>query len=61
MSCHKVRRILRYHVPNKPLSPKKFPHHVLYFFSIQRWKRIAIRFSTILSKIFAGARSSAMS
>ena len=27
--CCKVRRILRYHVPNKLLSPEKFAHHVL--------------------------------
>ena len=30
--CCKVRRILRYHVPNKLLSPEKFAHHVLVLF-----------------------------
>ena len=30
--CRKVRRILRYHVPNKILSPEKFAHHVLLLF-----------------------------
>ena len=29
MHCQKVRRILRYHVPNKLLSPEKFTHHVI--------------------------------
>ena len=32
MWCGKVRRILRYHVPNKLLSPEKLPHHVLLLF-----------------------------
>ena len=32
MRCHKVRRILRYHVPNKILYPEKFAHHVLLLF-----------------------------
>ena len=32
MRCRKVRRILRYHVPNELLSPEKFPHHVLLLF-----------------------------
>ena len=29
MQCHKVRRILQNHVPNKFLSPEKFSEHVL--------------------------------
>ena len=36
MRCHKVRRILRYHVPNKFLHPEKFAHHVLLLFYILR-------------------------
>ena len=32
MRCHKVRGTLRYHVPSKLLSPKKFVHHVLLLF-----------------------------
>ena len=32
MRCRKVKRILRYHVPNKLLSPKKIAHHVLLLF-----------------------------
>ena len=32
MCCRKVRRILRYHVPNKLLSPEKFAHHVMLLF-----------------------------
>ena len=32
MQCFKVRRILRYHVPNKILLPEKFAHHVLLLF-----------------------------
>ena len=32
MRCQKVRRILRYHVPKKLLSPEKFPHHVMLLF-----------------------------
>ena len=32
MRCRKVRRILRYHVPNKILYPEKFAHHVLLLF-----------------------------
>ena len=31
--CCKVRQILRYHIPNKLLSPAKFPHHLLLLFS----------------------------
>ena len=31
MWCHKVRRILRYHVPNKILYPEIFAYHVLFF------------------------------
>ena len=30
--CRKVRRISRYHVPNKLLSPEKFAYHVLLLF-----------------------------
>ena len=30
--CHKVRRILLYHVPNKLLPPDKFAHHMLLLF-----------------------------
>ena len=32
MRCRKVRRILRYQVPNKLLCPEKFAHHVLLLF-----------------------------
>ena len=32
MRCRKVRRILRYRMPNKPLSPETFAHHVLILF-----------------------------
>ena len=32
MRCRKVRKILRYHVPNKILYPEKFAYHVLLFF-----------------------------
>ena len=32
MHCRKVRRILRYHVPNKILSPEKCTHYVLLLF-----------------------------
>ena len=31
MRSRKVRRILRYRVPNKLLAPEKFSHHVLHF------------------------------
>ena len=30
--CQKVRQILRYHTPNKLLSPEKFAHHVILLF-----------------------------
>ena len=36
MRCLKVRPILRYHVPNKLLSPEKFTHHVLLLFCLFR-------------------------
>ena len=32
MHCRKVRRILRYHVPSKHLSPEKLAHHVMLLF-----------------------------
>ena len=32
MRCRKLWRILRYHVPNKLLSPEKFAHHVMLLF-----------------------------
>ena len=32
MRCRKVRRNLRYHVPNKLLSPETFAHHVMLLF-----------------------------
>ena len=32
MRCSKVRRILRYHVPNEVLCPKKFAYPVLLLF-----------------------------
>ena len=32
MWCRKVRRIFRYYVPNKLLSPEKFGYHVLLLF-----------------------------
>ena len=31
MRCRKVRRILRYHVPNKLSSPEKIAHHVIFY------------------------------
>ena len=39
MGCRKGRRILRYHVPNKLLSPEKFAHHVLLLFYPFRIKK----------------------
>ena len=32
MKCRKVRRVLRYHVPNKDRYPDKFAHHLLFMF-----------------------------
>ena len=32
MRYHKVKRILRYHVPNRVSSPEKFAHHELRLF-----------------------------
>ena len=32
MRCRKVRRILRYHVPNRLLFPEKFAHYVMLLF-----------------------------
>ena len=32
MRYRKVKQILRYHVPNKPLSPEKLTHHVMLLF-----------------------------
>ena len=32
MRCRKVRRILRYHLPNKLLSPEKNFYHVMFLF-----------------------------
>ena len=32
MKCHKVRKVLRYHVPNKDRYPEKFAHHLLFIF-----------------------------
>ena len=56
--CRIVRQILRYHVPNKLLSPEKYAHVVmLLFFSIQRRKTVAIRLSIILSKQTARTRT----
>ena len=34
--CRKIRRIFRYHVTNKPLSPKKFAHRVMLLFFLFR-------------------------
>ena len=39
MRCHKVRRILRYHVPNKLLSSEKLAHHVLLLFYLFRYEK----------------------
>ena len=36
ISCLKVRQILRYHVPNKLLSPEKFAHHLLHPFKDEK-------------------------
>ena len=30
--CRKVRQILRYHMPNKLLSPEKFAHYAMLLF-----------------------------
>ena len=32
MQCRKVRRVLRYHVPNKYIHPEKYAHHLLLLF-----------------------------
>ena len=32
MRCRKVRRVLRYHVPNKHRFPEKYAHHLLFLF-----------------------------
>ena len=41
MCCQKVRRILRYHMPNKLLFPEKFAHHVMpFFFSFRDEKQL---------------------
>ena len=32
MHCRKVRRILRYHTPNKYRFPEKYVHHLLFLF-----------------------------
>ena len=32
MRCRKVRRIIRYHVPNKNKLPEKYAHHLLFLF-----------------------------
>ena len=50
MRCRKVRRIHRYHVPNKLLSAKKCAHYVLLLFYPFRDQRVIIRFSNIVSK-----------
>ena len=50
ISCRKIRRILRYHVPNKLLSSKNLLIIDVFVFSVQRWKTIAIRFSTKLQQ-----------
>ena len=49
MRFRKVRRILRNHELNKLLSLERLPRHVILF-SVQRWKGIALRLSTIISK-----------
>ena len=57
MRCRKVRRILQYHVPNKLLSPNKIcSSYAAFISSVQRWKRIVIKFSTIVSKQTARRR-----
>ena len=32
LCCQKVRQILRYHMPNKLLSPEKFAHYAMLLF-----------------------------
>ena len=32
MQCRKVRRVLRYHTPNKYSFPEKYAHHLLFLF-----------------------------
>ena len=32
MHCRKVRRVLRYHTPNKYRFPEKYVHHLLFLF-----------------------------
>ena len=39
MRCRKVRRILRYYVPNKLSSLGKFAHHILLLFCPFRYEK----------------------
>ena len=55
MRCHKVRQILRYHMPHRILFPEKFAHHMLLLFC--RFKDSVIRSSAIVSKQPTRARS----
>ena len=36
MQCRKVRRVLRYHAPDKYRFPKKYAHHLLFLFFLFR-------------------------
>ena len=40
MRCRKVRRILRYYIPNKLLPPEKFAHHALLSFNSFRDEKL---------------------
>ena len=42
MRCRKVRRILRYYVPNKLLPPEKFAHHVILLFFLFRDEKLLL-------------------
>ena len=38
MQCRKVRRVLRYHTPNKYRFPEKYAHHLVFFFRFDQEK-----------------------
>ena len=50
MECCKVRQIHLYHVPNQLLYPENCSSCVAFIFFAQRWKRIAVSFSSVVSK-----------
>ena len=51
MRCRKVRRIVRYHVPNEVLCPEKFAHHVLLlFYSFRDERELLSDFSPMYQK-----------